>query len=57
MLKLVKKVDDALVKQVASLELQCWRNAQYSRRECVKIIGIPNSIVNSDLEKTVQSFY
>ena len=53
MLKLVKKVDDALVKQVASLELQCWRNAQYSRRECVKIIGIPNSIVNSDLEKTV----
>ena len=30
-----KKVNDALVKQVASLERQCWRNPKYSRRECV----------------------
>ena len=39
---------------MASLERQCWRNAQYSRRECVEmIISILHSIVHSDLEKIV----
>ena len=51
--ELCKKVSDALVKQVASLERQCWRNAQYSRGECVQIIDTPNSTVESDLSKTV----
>ena len=37
-----KKVNDALVKQVASLERQCWRNALYYRRESVEIIGMSN---------------
>ena len=36
------KVNDALVKQVASLERQCWRNALYSRRESVDITGMSN---------------
>ena len=27
----VKKVNDALVKQLSSVERQCWKNAQYSR--------------------------
>ena len=31
----------------------CWRNRQYSRREGVKVIGTHNSIVHSELEKTV----
>ena len=48
-----KKENDALVKQVTSLELQRWRNVQYSRMECVEIRGIPNPIVHSDLEKRV----
>ena len=48
-----KKVNDALVKQVASLERQCWRNALYYRRESVEIIGMSNWIVHSVLEKTV----
>ena len=46
-------MNDALVKQVSFLERQCWRNAQYSRRECVEIIGIHTPIEHSDLEKTV----
>ena len=46
----------ALVKQVASLERQCWRNALYSRRESVEIMGMSNLIVHSVLEKTVQTF-
>ena len=41
-----------LVKQVASLERQCWRNALYSRRESVDITGMSNWIVHSVLEKT-----
>ena len=36
----VKKVNDALVKQLSSVERQCWKNAQYSRRECVEVVGI-----------------
>ena len=37
-----KKVNDALVKQVASLERQCWRKALNSRRESVEMIGMSN---------------
>ena len=36
----VKKVNDALVKQLSSVERQCWKNAQYYRRECVEVVGI-----------------
>ena len=46
-------MNDALVKQVAFLENQCWRKTQYSRRECVQIIDIHNSIAPSDLSKTI----
>ena len=44
-------MNDALVKQVASLELQYWRNAQNSPRQCVQIMSMPNSIAHSDLLK------
>ena len=33
----VKKVNDALVKQLSSVQRQCWKNAQYSRRDCVEM--------------------
>ena len=48
-----KKVSDALVKQVGSLERQCWTNASYSRRESAEIIGMSNWIVHSALANTV----
>ena len=39
------------------LERQCWANAQYSRRECLEIIGIPHSLDDNSLEeKVVQVF-
>ena len=34
------------------LERQCWENSQYSRRECLEITGVPDSISNYDLEET-----
>ena len=35
------------------MERKCWENEQYSRRECIEILGIPQSIEQLDLEKTV----
>ena len=49
----VKKVNDALVKQLSSLEQQCWKNEQYSRREYVEVVGIPPSVEHDQLEPTV----
>ena len=42
-----------LVKQLSSRERQCWKNAQYSRRECVKVAGITSSVEHDQLEPTV----
>ena len=46
-----KKVNDALVKQVASLERRSWRHKLYTQMESVKIISMLNWIVHSALEK------
>ena len=37
-----KKVNDALVKQVASLERRSWRHKLYTQMESVKIISMLN---------------
>ena len=49
----VKKVNDALVKQLSSVERQCWKNAQYSRQECVDVVRIPSSVEHDELEPTI----
>ena len=38
---IVRSVNDQLKKQLVATERQCWANAQYSRRECMEISGIP----------------
>ena len=48
----IKKVNDALVKQLSCVERQCWKNAQYSRRECLEVMGIPPSVEHDQLEPT-----
>ena len=35
----------------------CWANAQYSRRECVEISGIPGNVKHEDLEDKVISIF
>ena len=42
-----------LSKQMSSIERQCWKNAQYSRREFFEMVGLPSSIEDKDLEPTV----
>ena len=49
----VKNVNNILCKQIVSVEGQCWKNAQYSRRECVEVVGLPSSIADYQLENTV----
>ena len=43
----VKNVINILSKQMSSVERQCWKNARYSRHECVEVVG------DKDLEPTV----
>lgn len=45
------KIEHALVQLVACLERQCWKNAQYSCWECVKIMDTHPSIDHSPLEQ------
>ena len=51
--QIVKTVNNNLLKQIRNTERQCWANAQYSRSECVEVIGIPKSVESKDLEQTV----
>ena len=52
-LSVVKHVNDALQKQLILTERQCWANAQYSRRECIEVSGIPTSVTDNNLEGKV----
>ena len=40
----VKNVNNILCKQIVSVERQCWKNAQYSRREFVEVVGLPRQL-------------
>ena len=51
--QIVKTVNNNLLKQLENTERQCWANAQYSRRECVEVIGIPKTVESKDLEHTI----
>ena len=45
--------NNSLNERLIALERQCWANAQYSRRECLEITGIPSSVSDKDLEEVV----
>ena len=49
----VKFVNNNLLKKLKNSEMQCWANAQYSKRECVEVIGIPKTVESNYLEHTV----
>ena len=56
-ISVVRTVNDRLVERVVKTERQCCENAQYSRRDTLEIVGIPNSIDNSILEETVRGVF
>ena len=45
-----KQVNTKLCDKMKFLERQCWANEQYSRRECLEISGVPESVTDNDLE-------
>ena len=42
-LEILKTINNTLKKRITSLKKPCWINEQYSRRECLEIVGIPDS--------------
>ena len=52
-LLVTKRVTSELCKRVVTMERQCWANAQYSRRECLEMAGIPRQVDDKNLETKV----
>ena len=50
---IVENVNEKLINQLTETEQQFWANVQYSRRECLEVVGIPTSIPNDLLEANV----
>ena len=50
---ITKQVNTRLCHKMKFLEYQCWANEQYSRRECLEISGVPESVTDNDLEGKV----
>ena len=54
-LSMNKLLNTKLKEKVVTLERQPRNNRQYSRRECLELSGIPETIKKKDLEGTVLS--
>ena len=52
-----KNVSSLLTDQMNNVEMQCWANAQYSRRECLEVVGIHSSVKIKGLEGKVSSVF
>ena len=56
-LAVTKNVNNLLLTRLTTLERQCWANAQYSRRECLDIVGIPREVSGEVLEEKVLNIF
>ena len=56
-LAVTKNINNLLVTRLFSLERQRWVNAQYSRRECLDFVGIPDDVSGEVLEKKVLNIF
>ena len=56
-LAVTKQVNTELTKKIVTLERQCWANAQYSRKECLEVVGIPRQVDDNQLETKVLSIF
>ena len=52
-LTVAKQENSVLSERLVSMERQFWANAQYSRRECLDLVGVPHSVSDGGLEKKV----
>ena len=56
-LVVTKRVNSGLCKRIVTVERQCWANAQYSRKECLEVAGIPRQVDDKNLIKKVLSIF
>ena len=56
-LEISGNINNKLVEQVTRLERKWWENEQYSKGECIEISGIPQSIEQIDLERTLLNVF
>ena len=54
---ITKNANTLLSNQLIETERQCWANAQYSRRECIEIVGIPSSVEKENLEIKIREIF
>ena len=54
-LLVTKKLNSELSSRLVNMERQCRANAQYSRRECLEVVGVPRKVEQKDLESKVLS--
>ena len=53
----IKQANSFLSKCLVDMERQYWAKAQYSRKERIEVVGISNSINNSELEDKVLTVF
>ena len=56
-LSITKKSNTLLSSRLVTSALQCWANAQYSRRECLNIVGISQEVSGEVLEEKVLNIF
>ena len=56
-LAVTKNIKNLLVTRLLTLDRECWVNAQYSRRECFDIVGIPREVSGEVLEEKVLNIF
>ena len=56
-LVVTKQLNTELTKRIVTLERQCWANTQYSRKECLEVVGIPRQVDHNQLETKVISIF
>ena len=52
-----RNVNVKLVELLMVTERKRWANKQYSRRECIEILGIPTSVSDNALENKIQEVF
>ena len=56
-LAVTKQMNTELTKRIETLERQCWANAQYSRKECLEVVGIPRQADDNLFETKTLSIF
>jgi hypothetical protein len=52
-----KNASELLSRKIKSMESELYRQQQYSRRECLEIVGIPESLPDAEVEKESISLF